>query len=280
MSTNHERKLVAPDDPIESFIYFTKEKYKHFLFGNSSDDIIQNVELDNVRFDIDKDGLLRQKLINDKIHLIKDDLDLYFQVFLLTHLVRPENYEKVGPYCIYDDPEINKEKANSHKPFLKKGQWANVNMKRINNCPGTMNWLFSYGQGFCKKSFEFLRDGLTIKELLDRSNEIAGWKMNYHLTKTFKELSIMKPEWVNPNSEVYPGTYSKFAEQKLLGNKYTQTSILETYPVLKEILRLPYNVEHNLCGWVKWLMYKQGIKGKEIKNNYIQTMPLVIKSLG
>ena len=260
MSTHHEQKLVFPDDPLESFIYFTKEKNKFYLTGESDDEIIRTKELDNVRFDIDTDGVLRRKLVDDKKELIVDDLDYYYQVFLLTHLVDPENYRKGGPYSIYNDPTENRTKAEKIKPVLKRSQWSSRNMKLKNNISGVANWIFIYGAEFCKNSYHLLGQGYSLKELLDKSAEIMGWRDNYHLTKTFKEISITRPDLVDGTGEVYAGTYSNFGLKKGFKGKFTQSSLLESNSSIKEILELPYNIEHNLCGWIKWLMLKQEIK--------------------
>ena len=255
MSTHNEQKIVFPENCLESFVYLTEQINKKYLEGSCDDEVLNRVFFDNIRFEGDLDSIHRLKLVKD----IDDELELYFQLFLLGHAVHPENWEKNNGFSIYDSPEENLKKFNSIKPKLKSAQWPCTQMKRNQGTSGVANWLFKYGPEFCKKSLPLMDGNKSFKELLDESQKIMGFKDTFHLTRVLKDLSVIKPNLVNNKGEVYCGTYSKFAFTKGFKGQ-TQTHLLNSHPRLVELLGLPLNVEHNLCNWIKWMMHTQNIK--------------------
>ena len=218
MSTHHEKDLIKPSDPYSDFLVFTAKHNRD-----------PYPDLDPVTFDKDYDSLKRRSA-----YRTTRSLEQYTEVFTLTHLVQP-SYLTDGIV------------------ILPRAQWASSQMKRHQGISGVANWIIDYGPTFCKETYHLIDKGLSIAELLEQSAKVLGWNNKYHLTKTFKELYLLGYN-IDPTKEIPTGSYASLAT-KWLGK--TQTELLNQSVVLKQILTYPYNVEHNLCNWIKFKLQEE-----------------------
>ena len=271
MSTQHHLKIdLEGQDPLTSFKFFTKEKW-NWENGKQdlvTDEVIKTKVLDPVTFDADPDGKERRDAIA-KVG-ITDDLDIFYQMVILTHLFRPDKYVELGGFSIHNKIEDNLLKVLNKKGkvkggLMKSGQWSNSQMMRHQGRSGIVEWLMISAPELCRKIFPFLKRNHSFEQLTMISYAHLGWNDVYHLSKTWKEMSILKREGrvkdikIRISSPIVEGTYAKFARLDLFNDERNQMNLLEDKE-LKGYLKYPYNVEHNLCGWVKWLMHSQGLK--------------------
>ena len=237
MSTNHERKLVKPEHPLMDFIQFTI---------NHNDGMYPH--LDNVTFDNDTDSLTRRAAYRQD-----HSLEQYIEVFTLTHMIQPS----------YLTDGIVK---------FRKSQWANIHMKKHQGTNGVAEWIFDYGPTLCEQTYHLLNKGLTIAELIKESAKVLGWNNKYHLTKTFKELYLLGYN-IDPTKEIPTGSYATFATNWL---KHSQTELLQIKE-LKDILKYPYNVEHNMCNWIKWKLQDKDTQKTRLNNTTLKNLKVAIK---
>ena len=221
MSIHKETKLKKPKTPLQDFIGFTNRHNYKPIEG-----------LDNVTFDNDVDSLKRRAAYcKDKSH------KQVLQVLKLTHLIKPEDLHKT------------KDEAS----FIK-GQWPLTWMRKFQKTHSVKDWLYDFGREFVWLLWPHLDDGHSIEELLDISKRILGWKNNYHMTKFFKELYLLGYN-IDPTVEIKScGTYGKLG-MKFIGVK--QEWLIDNSYEIGAILKYPYNVEHNLCNWIKYLLREQ-----------------------
>ena len=253
-------RIEKEENPLQSFLYWTNQKKLHEETGTCADPIINTKPFDSYRFDSDPDSLERRELVKD---IDNDLLELYYQVFLLTHLRHPDNHRKVGILSIYDTAQVNYDKINSCLPRFRRGQWDGWNMKRIQGMPKVDKWLTFYGAQFCRETLHLLDKGLSCKELIAESKKIMGWSDAYHLTKTFKDMALLGKANINLHGDVHTSVNTNRALRQLFDKPTTILELMD-HTDIHDLHEFPFNLEHNLCGWTKWLMEKQEVWNKPV----------------
>ena len=180
---------------------------------------------------------------------------LLYNLLFARHCNRIETLERVGPVLLDEDPEENIAKIRACEP-----KYANPYL-----CPTDYlkfgfktreDWIFRFFPTVAQATAATLSCDKSIHEIVKGMDKVWGFRNWFASTQALLDFSFLRPDLVDPASEVYVGPGAAPSLRLL---KKTIPDLLQVQTI-REVCEVFAGVEHTLCEWDKYLEFKFGLR--------------------
>jgi hypothetical protein len=246
-------------NPLPSLIYFASEREAIRLQKEAGlpqpwtdDKILREGKFTNIKREYDR---VSRFIFQWAEPVIPHAETLLFNLLFARHCNRVETLERVGPVLPDDDPEENIAKIRACEPkyatpYLCPTHYLNLGFKTRED------WIFRFFPTVAQATAAALSREKSIHETVKGMDRVWGFRNWFASTQALLDFSYLRPDLVDPASEVYVGPGAA-PSLRLLGKTIPQLLQIRE---IKELCEVFAGVEHTLCEWDKYLEFKYGMR--------------------